>query len=88
MKRIVQAKKPLQGEISVPGDKSIGHRAVIFGSIAHGPSRVSNLSGGEDNKRTVQAFKDMGVKIWNEGEALCIDGKGWEGLAAPENTID
>ena len=88
MKRVLQVKQPLRGEISVPGDKSIGHRAVIFGSIAHGISRVSNLSGGEDNRRTVQAFKDMGVKIWTEGEFLCIDGRGPEGLAPPKNTID
>jgi 3-phosphoshikimate 1-carboxyvinyltransferase len=88
MKRIVQIKHPLRGEISVPGDKSVGHRAVIFGSIAYGTSQISNLSGGEDNQRTVQAFKDMGVKIWTEGESLCIDGKGWEELVAPKNIID
>jgi 3-phosphoshikimate 1-carboxyvinyltransferase len=88
MKRILQSKKPLRGEISVPGDKSIGHRAVIFGSIAQGFSRVSNLSGGEDNQRTVQAFKDLGVKISTEGETLYIEGKGWEGLASPKNIID
>ena len=88
MKRVLQSKKPLYREISVPGDKSIGHRAVIFGSIAHGSSRVSNLSGGEDNQRTVQAFKDLGVKISSEGETLHIDGNGWEGLTAPKTTID
>src|SRR5688572_16804628 len=88
MKRVLQSKNPLRGEISVPGDKSIGHRAVIFGSIAYGSSRVSNLSGGEDNQRTVQAFKDLGVKISTEGESLYIEGQGWEGLTAPKNTID
>jgi 3-phosphoshikimate 1-carboxyvinyltransferase len=88
MKRVRQSKKPLRGEISVPGDKSIGHRAVIFGSIAQGSSRVSNLSGGEDNQRTVQAFKDLGVKISTEGGTLYIEGKGWEGLTAPKNIID
>ena len=88
MKRIVQTVKPLRGEISVPGDKSIGHRAVIFGSIAHGRTRVHNLSGGEDNQRTVQAFKGMGVEIWREDDCLCINGNGWDGLAAPNATID
>ena len=88
MKRVLQSKKPLRGEISVPGDKSIGHRAVIFGSIAHGLTRVSNLSGGEDNLRTVQAFKDLGVKISIEGEKLHIAGNGWEGLTAPKDIID
>jgi 3-phosphoshikimate 1-carboxyvinyltransferase len=60
MNRIEQIKGPLRGEISVPGDKSIGHRAVIFASIAYGRSRIFNLSGGEDNLRTVQAFKTWG----------------------------
>jgi 3-phosphoshikimate 1-carboxyvinyltransferase len=88
MKRVLQSKKPLAGEISVPGDKSIGHRAVIFGSIAHGSSRISNLSGGEDNQRTVQAFKDLGVKIRSEGGSLYIEGKGWEELTPPKHIVD
>ena len=88
MKRIEPTKLPLRGEISVPGDKSIGHRAVIFASIAHGRSTIFNLSGGEDNLRTVQAFKDMGVKIWSEGDLLCIEGDGWDSLSKPSETID
>lgn len=88
MKRVEETKKPLRGELTVPGDKSIGHRAVIFTSIAAGRSRIWNLSAGEDNLRTVQAFKDLGVKIWREEEALCVEGKGWEGLAAPDRVID
>ena len=88
MKRIGQIVKPLRGEISVPGDKSIGHRAVVFGSIAHGRTRVHNLSGGEDNQRTVQAFKGMGVEIRRDEDCLCIDGNGWDGLSAPKETID
>jgi 3-phosphoshikimate 1-carboxyvinyltransferase len=88
MKHIAQVRTPLKGEIHVPGDKSIGHRAVIFGSIAKGKSRVFNLSGGEDNRRTVQAFRDMGVAIWPEGDVLCVDGRGWDALRAPAGTID
>jgi 3-phosphoshikimate 1-carboxyvinyltransferase len=88
MKRIDPIQQPLHGEISVPGDKSIGHRAVIFASIANGQSRIFNLSGGEDNLRTVQAFSDMGVKIWSEGETLCVQGDGWDTLSEPGATID
>ena len=88
MKRIEPTKRPLRGEISVPGDKSIGHRAVIFASIAYGRSTIFNLSGGEDNLRTVQAFKDMGVKIWSEGDLLCIEGNGWDRLSKPKETVD
>jgi 3-phosphoshikimate 1-carboxyvinyltransferase len=88
MRRIEPAKRPLRGELRVPGDKSIGHRAVIFASVAEGRSRIHNLSGGEDNRRTVQAFKDMGVEIGSEGDALCIEGRGWNGLSAPARPID
>jgi 3-phosphoshikimate 1-carboxyvinyltransferase len=88
MKRIDPIQQPLHGEISVPGDKSIGHRAVIFASIANGQSRIFNLSGGEDNRRTVQAFRDMGVNIWSEDGFLCVQGGGWDGLSEPRTTID
>ena len=72
----------------MPGDKSIGHRAVIFASIATGQSRVFNLSGGEDNLRTVQAFSAMGIKIWSEGDCLSVEGDGWDALSEPRGTID
>jgi 3-phosphoshikimate 1-carboxyvinyltransferase len=88
MRRIESIKQPLHGEFRVPGDKSIGHRAVIFASIAQGPSRIFNLSGGEDNQRTVRAFKDMGVEIHSDGDSLRIKGRGWDGLAQPAATID
>ncbi|MBM4261664.1 MAG: 3-phosphoshikimate 1-carboxyvinyltransferase [Deltaproteobacteria bacterium] len=88
MKRIEPIKKPLRGTITVPGDKSIAHRAVILGSIAKGATRVFNLSGGDDNSRTVKAFRRMGVAIERQGEALVIEGKGWGGLRPPAAAID
>src|SRR5262249_42019909 len=88
MKRMDELRGALHGEMSVPGDKSIGHRAVIFASIAYGQSRIFNLSGGEDNQHTVQAFKDMEVKIWADGDLLCIEGNGWDSLSKPRETID
>ena len=86
--RIDPADKPLRGEITVPGDKSIAHRAVILASVAEGSSRIFNLSGGDDNSRTVRAFRGMGVNIGRDGDALCIGGKGWEGLIPPDGSID
>ena len=88
MKLIEPTHKPLRGDISVPGDKSIAHRAVILASIARGRSRLFNLSGGDDNSRTVRAFRQMGVEIFRERDALLIDGKGWEALRAPSDAID
>ena len=81
-------KRPLRGELTVPGDKSIGHRAVIFAAIAHGASRIANLSGGEDNHSTIEAFRTLGVKISGDDRLLSIDGKGWDGLGAPKKIID
>src|SRR5262252_371963 len=88
MKRVEPVKHPLRGEISVPGDKSIAHRAAILASVAKGRSRIFNLSGGDDNSRTVRAFRQMGVEILRDGDALRIEGKGWEGLRAPKETVD
>ena len=88
MKRIEPIDHPLQGDITVPGDKSIAHRAVILGSVAHGRSRIFNLSGGDDNSRTVRAFRQMGIEIFRDGDGLCVDGKGWHGLRAPGKPVD
>jgi len=88
MKRVDPIKHPLRGEISVPGDKSIAHRAVILASIAKGGSRIFNLSGGDDNSRTVRAFRQMGVEIFRDGDALRVKGKGWDGLRAPMEAIN
>jgi 3-phosphoshikimate 1-carboxyvinyltransferase len=87
MKRIEPVNGPLRGTITVPGDKSIAHRAVIFSAIAQGQSRIFNLSGGDDNSRTVRAFRQMGVRIFRDGDALCVEGRGWEGLRASGETV-
>jgi 3-phosphoshikimate 1-carboxyvinyltransferase len=88
MKRVDPVKHPLHGEISVPGDKSIAHRAVILASVAKGRSRIFNLSGGDDNSRTVRAFRQMGVEIFRDGDALHVEGKGWDGLRSPMEAIN
>ena len=86
---IVRPSGPLHGEIRVPGDKSISHRCVMLGAIAHGDTRVHGLLEGEDVLATVAAFRSMGVKIEGprDGEAL-IGGVGREGLQAPASDID
>ncbi len=88
MKRIEPINKPLKGEIAVPGDKSIAHRAVIFSAVAQGTSRIFNLSGGDDNSRTVRAFRQLGVEIFRKGDALRVEGKGWDALRGTAAPID
>jgi 3-phosphoshikimate 1-carboxyvinyltransferase len=79
----------LKGEIAIPGDKSISHRSVIFSSIAEGRSVVSNFLPGEDNFRTVGAFRKMGVQIEEKGDGtLEIHGLGLNGLKEPDDVID
>ena len=86
--RVPQASRPLRGELEVPGDKSIGHRAVMLGAVARGETRIENLSRGADNSSTVAAFRRMGVEFRREDGALCIEGRGWDGLRPPRETID
>lgn len=86
--RVEPLDRPLRGEVRVPGDKSICHRAVIFSSVARGVSRIFGFSGSEDNLRTVQAFRDLGVRIFEVGGALCVEGRGWNGLGPAGKIID
>lgn len=78
----------LQGTICVPGDKSISHRAVILGAIAKGETRVKGLLKGEDVLSTIQAFRNLGVRIEEKDDQFVIEGQGFEGLTAPHQTLD
>ena len=81
--KLQAAQQPLNGEIEVPGDKSISHRAVILGSLAEGTTMVSHFLDGEDCMRTVDAFRAMGVSIDKEGTTLTIKGNGINTLKEP-----
>jgi 3-phosphoshikimate 1-carboxyvinyltransferase len=70
----------LKGSIKVPGDKSISHRSIMLGSIANGVTNVSGFLEGEDTLATLNAFKDMGVKIEREVSNVVINGVGMNGL--------
>ncbi|MYD77459.1 MAG: 3-phosphoshikimate 1-carboxyvinyltransferase [Gammaproteobacteria bacterium] len=78
---------PLSGRLTLPGDKSISHRSVIIGSIASGTTRIRGILQGEDVKRTMQAFRDCGVRIESQGEWLIVEGVGLDGLKAPRSEI-
>jgi 3-phosphoshikimate 1-carboxyvinyltransferase len=87
--KVQGATRPLVGEARVPGDKSIGHRAVLFAGIAEGRSRVTGLSGGEDNRRTVAALAALGVELRELGPGtLEVVGRGLDGLRAPAEPLD
>ena len=84
----IQPAKSIRGEITVPGDKSISHRAIMFGSIAQGITTVRGFLRGEDNFATLNAFRAMGIGIEDDGEMLRIKGMGLHGLDEPEDVLD
>ena len=92
MKFIVQGglnKTSLQGALRVPGDKSISHRSIMFGSLAEGVSNISGFLEGEDSLNTLRAFQAMGVEIEGPVEGkVTIHGVGMRGLKKPAHTID
>jgi 3-phosphoshikimate 1-carboxyvinyltransferase len=78
----------LEGTISIPGDKSISHRAVMFGSIATGTTKVTNFLAGEDCLSTISCFRELGVSIKQEGTSVEIQGKGLSNLIEPTRVLD
>ncbi|MCG3112534.1 MAG: 3-phosphoshikimate 1-carboxyvinyltransferase [Candidatus Manganitrophus sp. SB1] len=85
-------KRPLRGTITVPGDKSITHRAVIFSALGEGSSEVIGYLPSEDCERTITAFREMGIAISVETvnglPSLHVQGKGLWGLTEPTGVID
>lgn len=78
----------LRGEIVLPGDKSISHRAVMFSAIAEGVSHIRNFSGGGDNRSTMRVFQSLGVEMTQTGAEVLVTGRGWNGLRPPQATLD
>ena len=78
----------LKGSIRVPGDKSISHRSIIFGSLAEGVTKVYDILRGEDVLSTMQVFRDLGVEIEDKDGVITIQGVGMDGLKAPKNALD
>lgn len=78
----------LKGEVSIPGDKSISHRAVMFGSLAEGTTEVTNFLQGADCLSTISCFRKLGIEIENTSQRILIHGKGLHGLTEPSDTLD
>lgn len=84
----IRGDQPLQGHCSVPGDKSISHRAVIFGAIAEGRTYIRNFLNGHDCRATVGIMRALGVRIDINNTRLVVHGVGLNGLKEPENVLD
>ncbi len=85
------AKGPLQGNVSVPGDKSMSHRSIMLGALAEGVTKIEGFLPGDDNFATAAMFEAMGAKVtWlnKDKTALEVQGVGLYGLKEPENVLD
>lgn len=79
---------PLTGSLTVPGDKSISHRAVMFGALAEGKTTIRGFLKGADCLSTIGCFRKMGIDIEETEEEIIVHGKGLHGLHVPEGILD
>ncbi|CAM4185602.1 3-phosphoshikimate 1-carboxyvinyltransferase [Streptococcus penaeicida] len=80
--------KALKGTIRVPGDKSISHRAIIFGAISEGQTEIEGLLESQDVLATISAFQEMGVHISQDNNRYLVEGRGFSGLKEPQSSLD
>ncbi|MTI79571.1 MAG: 3-phosphoshikimate 1-carboxyvinyltransferase [Firmicutes bacterium] len=88
MKLKITPVESLQGTITVPGDKSISHRAVMLGALANGKTEISNFLMGEDCLSTIKCFRAMGVDITENEGVVTVNGMGLTGLQEPKDVLD
>src|ERR1700689_3326761 len=83
------ATAPLSGRIAVPGDKSISHRALMFGALAIGETRITGLLTGEDVLRTAAAMRALGAEVTHDEDGIWrVAGRGVGGLTEPADVLD
>lgn len=85
---IFTKKQQLKGEITIPGDKSISHRSVMFGSLAEGITEIHGFLKGADCLSTIGCFRQMGIPIEENNGIITVHGKGIHGLQSPASTLD
>lgn len=78
----------LKGEIYIPGDKSISHRAIMLGSLAKGTTEITNFLQGADCLSSIDCFRSMGIQIDNTKDSVLVHGLGLHGLKKPEKMLD
>ncbi|MDO8535476.1 MAG: 3-phosphoshikimate 1-carboxyvinyltransferase, partial [Candidatus Omnitrophota bacterium] len=79
--------KKIVGELTVPGDKSISHRALMMGALALGSTKIKGLPESDDCSYTAKAFRDMGIDIRKESDVTIVEGKGLHGLKKPDGPL-
>lgn len=79
--------RPLKGEITVPGDKSISHRAIMLGALAKGKTEITNFLNGADCLSTINCFRQMGITVSESSDHVIVHGKGLYGLTKPTSLL-
>jgi 3-phosphoshikimate 1-carboxyvinyltransferase len=85
---IIRPAKRIEGTITVPGDKSVSHRAAIFAAMADGETRIENYASGADCSSTIACLRQLGVMIEREGPSVVVHGVGKKGFRQPEEPLD
>src|SRR6187401_2158220 len=85
---LVRPARCLRGEVSLPGDKSISHRAAIMAALAKGETRIENVATSADCASTLKCLQQMGVEVRREGNTVWINGVGKSGLRKPSEALD
>lgn len=85
---IFTKKNSLKGELTIPGDKSISHRAVMLGSLAKGTTEITGFLNGADCLSTIHCFRQMGVEVTQENGLIYVKGQGLTGLKKPNCILD
>ena len=78
----------LKGELKLPGDKSVSHRALILGAMAEGFTYIQGLSDGEDVRSTWLCLQALSARITSEKDTVTVKGLGWRGLRTPKRDLD
>lgn len=86
--KLLQAPNGLYGSITVPADKSISHRSIMFGALAIGQTTIKNFLRAQDCLSTLNAFKKLGVPITDDGTTITVTGVGFNGLTKSPAAID
>jgi 3-phosphoshikimate 1-carboxyvinyltransferase len=78
----------VRGRFRLPGDKSISHRAALFGALAQGPTRIQNYSSAADCASTLECLRALGVSLDRRGDEVSVNGRGPDSWTRPEGVLD
>ncbi|MEA4902388.1 3-phosphoshikimate 1-carboxyvinyltransferase [Desulfitobacterium sp.] len=84
----IQPRRRINGDITVPGDKSISHRAALFGGMAHGRTHITNFLPGQDCLSTLNCLKELGVRWERRETEVWIEGQGLENWNEPQEVLN